>query len=93
MTTITIPATSIFADDMRPAYAGHDHLLGLHCKLRDLAASEILGSEMVSAHRESIDAILTMAHQDGEGAAAAAICEHYATIKAEVADLIEAGDL
>ena len=25
MTTITIPATSIFADDMRPAYAGHDH--------------------------------------------------------------------
>lgn len=93
MTNITIPATSPFYTDMRPAYAGHSHLLSLHCKLRDLAVSEILGSEMAAHHRESINAILTMARQDGEGTGAAVLCNHYATIKAEVAELIEAGDL
>ena len=93
MTTITIPATSIFAADMRSAYTGHAYLLDLHCKLRDLAASEIIGADMSSLHRESVAAIMTMAAEDGEGEGAAAIFAHYPTIKAETAALIEAGDL
>ena len=60
---------------------------------------DVLGRAEVRLADPEIDDVLaglrerSGARQDGEGAAAAAICEHYATIKAEVAEIIEAGDL